>query len=61
MRNILVFPSGETLDFMYPANKKLIVGSHFNISMDDNTTEKVEISKIVSDENVIYYHLITTE
>lgn len=61
MRNILVFPTGEELDFMYPTNKVLEVGSQFNIDMSDNIKELVEITEIKTIDNKIYYLLKTIE
>lgn len=46
MRNILVFPDGNKQDFMYPADRKMILGQKIQIQMNDDSIHVLSISSI---------------
>lgn len=64
MRNILIFPDNKELslesveiDFMYPPNKTLKIGTQFYVDLDDGSKVVVEIAEIKKEQNKILYYL----
>jgi hypothetical protein len=57
MRNVLVFPSGDEQDFMYPPDREVIEGTELEVVMMDESTHRLKVTSIVREEKRILYHL----
>jgi len=55
MRNILVLPNGEEIDFMYPPNREITVGTQFEATFMDGSSHLFQITEIVREEKRILY------
>ncbi|MBR2246095.1 hypothetical protein [Oceanobacillus profundus] len=56
MRNVLIFPEGYEIDFMYPKDKDLEVDLELEVKTNKGL-EKVKIFDIKIQGNSIYYYL----
>ncbi len=57
MRNILILPDGTEVDFMYPKDRQIIVGTRLNVVMEDDSLRLYNVFNIVQKDHAILYYL----
>lgn len=57
MRNFLVFPDGTRIDFMYPSNRDIGVGTRFNLTNEEDQIKVIEVKNIEKTEKEVLFYV----
>lgn len=57
MRNFLVFPDGTRIDFMYPSNRDIEVGTRFNLTNEEDQIKVIEVKNIEKTEKEVLFYV----